>query len=105
MTLTTFDLESASRIAGVVRAVESEPQRTKPLVFDAIGPSSKKKVFLICTFTAAWSIDQTQTVRIRNSTATLQAVNLFAGITSVSGTKNCAIAKDGTAWYLIAAQC
>jgi hypothetical protein len=33
-------------------------------------------------------------------------VNIFAAIaTSATSPRNCAIAKDGTAWYLIAAQC
>jgi hypothetical protein len=36
---------------------------------------------------------------------TVAAVNLFANIATPSGARNCAIAKDGTAWYLIAAQC
>jgi hypothetical protein len=37
---------------------------------------------------------------------TVAAMNLFAQIaTSSSATRNCAIARDGTAWYLIAAEC
>jgi hypothetical protein len=47
-------------------------------------------------------------VTFRNQTTTpntVSAINLFAAISAPSGTANCAIAKDGTAWYLIAAQC
>jgi hypothetical protein len=66
------------------------------------------KVFRVCTFTGAWSINGSKTITLRNQTTTpntVSAVNLFAAIAAPSGTANCAIAKDGTAWYLIAAQC
>jgi hypothetical protein len=65
-----------------------------------------ESVFRVGTFTGSWSINTSKTVTLRGSTDTKSALNLFAGITSTSTqTKNCAIAKDGTAWYLIAAQC
>jgi hypothetical protein len=41
-------------------------------------------------------------VTLRDTTATVAVVNLFAAVTA-SG--SCAIARDGTAWYLIAAEC
>lgn len=68
------------------------------------------KTFRICTFTGAWSKLAEKTVTFRGVTATpntVSAVNLFAAIsgTTATATKNCAIAKDGTAWYLIAAEC
>ena len=65
------------------------------------------KTFRICTFTGSWSINATKTVTFRGVTTTpntVSAVNLFAAVSNTA-TKNCAIAKDGTAWYLIAAQC
>jgi hypothetical protein len=74
-------------------------------------PAAAGKTFRICTFTGAWAISAEKTVTFRGVTATpntVSAVNLFAaiaGATSTSTTKNCAIAKDGTAWYLVAAQC
>ncbi len=65
--------------------------------------------FRICTFTGAWAITTQKTVTFRGVTTapnTIVATNLFASIsTSVSQTRNCAIARDGTAWYLIAAEC
>jgi hypothetical protein len=100
-----FTRESAERIANVVRATELTPTRGRPLSFEAMPPSASRKTFRIATFTGAWSINGTKTVTLRGSTATLSAVNLFAEITAPSGAKNCAVAKDGTAWYLIAAQC
>lgn len=69
------------------------------------------KTFRICTFTGTWSVDTNKELKFRNVTTTpntVSAVNLFADIkggTSSSCITNCAIAKDGTAWYLIAAGC
>jgi len=74
-------------------------------------PQPGGKVFRVCTFTGAWSINATKTVTFKGVTATpntVAATNLFAAITGTTVTstfRNCAIAKDGTAWYLIAAQC
>lgn len=65
--------------------------------------------FRICTFTGSWSKNTDKVVTFKfqtNTPNTVQASNLFAAIT-VGGTAslNCAIAKEGTAWYLIAAEC
>jgi hypothetical protein len=59
----------------------------------------------MATFTGAWSINSAKTVTLRGSTATLSATNLFAAIGTAASSRNCAIAKDGTDWFLIAAQC
>jgi hypothetical protein len=70
-----------------------------------------QKVFRICTFTGAWAINATKTVEFRYQTSTPNtavATNLFAaltGTTSTSTIRNCGIARDGTAWFLIAAEC
>jgi hypothetical protein len=103
-----FTRESADRIAGVVRTLELTPARGAALNFDAVPPGASRKTFRVCTFTGAWSIDATKTVTFMNQTATpntVSAVNLFAALSSASGDRNCAIAKDGTAWYLVAARC
>jgi hypothetical protein len=68
------------------------------------------RVFRICTFTGAWSIAATKTVTFKYQTATPNtavATNLFAAVPSPSGggSGDCAIAKEGTAWFLIAAVC
>jgi len=72
-------------------------------------PTYVPKVFRVCTFTGAWSINSDKVVTIKNTAVspnTVTATNLFANISTTStATKNCAIAKDGTAWYLIAAEC
>jgi hypothetical protein len=104
----TFTKPAAERIAKVVRAVEAGDRDCGPLSFGNRGVGGNPKVFRVCTFTGAWSINATKTVTFKNQTATpntVAAVNLFAAISAPSGSGNCAIAKDGTAWYLIAAQC
>jgi len=107
----TFTKPAAERIAKVVRAVEGGDRDAGPLTFGARIGGVSGKVFRVCTFTGSWSINAEKTVTFRNQTATpntAAAVNLFAAITGTTATssfRNCAIAKDGTAWYLIAAQC
>lgn len=98
-----FTRPAAERIAKAVRTVEAGNRDCGPLTFGA-RLDGQAKTFRVATFTGAWSIDSTKTVTMRGSTATLSAVNLFAAVSNTA-TKNCAIAKDGTAWYLIAAQC
>jgi hypothetical protein len=105
MSLTQFEIGSARRIANVVRAVEQEPRRARPLTFEAVNEQRQKVVFKMCTFTGAWSKAAAKTVTFRASTATVSAVNLFANIATAASARNCAIARDGTAWYLIAAEC
>jgi len=102
-----FTRESAERISRVVRESENAPLPGSPLTF---GPpvQSQRKVFRICTFTAAWSKNTTKVVTLKYNTTTpntFVAMNLFAEITSSTATRNCAIAKEGTAWFLIAAEC
>jgi len=68
-----------------------------------------RTTFRICTFTGSWSKNSDKTVTFKFQTATpntAQASNLFAEIeTSLATSRNCAIAREGTAWYLIAAEC
>jgi hypothetical protein len=104
----TFTKPAAERIAKVVRAVEGGDRDAGPLTFGNRGVGGNPKVFRVATFTGAWSINAEKSVTFRNQTATpntVAAVNLFAALSSAAGSRNCAIAKDGTAWYLIAAEC
>jgi len=104
---TQFTRESAERIANVVRAAELASPAARPLSFDRVD-TPKQRLFRVCTFTGAWSINATKTVTFKNQTATpntVAAVNLFAAVPAPSGSGDCAIAKDGTAWFLIAAVC
>jgi hypothetical protein len=116
--LTQFDANSAARIGRVVRTVEGQFPRARPLTFGAVfgvgldfGPpppdgGGASKAFRIGQFSGAWNKGNTKTVTLRNDTArTSVAINLFANVPAPTGTAHCAIAREGTAWYLIAAEC
>jgi hypothetical protein len=90
----------------VVRAAETAPRPARPLTFDAIQQSASRKTFRMGTFTGAWSIGSAKTVTFRNQTATpntVSATNLFWPIPE-GPQRDCSIAKDGTAWYLLVPQ-
>lgn len=100
----TFTKPAAERIAKVVRAVEGGDRDAGPLSFGTRGVGSGNvKAFRVCTFTGAWSINDTKTVTFKNQTSTpntVAAVNLFCGL-NPSGSCDVSIAKEGTAWYLV----
>jgi hypothetical protein len=100
----TFTKPAAERIAKVVRAVEGGHRDAGPLSFGNRGVAGNPKTFRACTFTGAWAINAEKTVTFRNQTATpntVAAVNLFFPFPAPAAATDCAIAKDGTAWYLI----
>jgi hypothetical protein len=71
-------------------------------------PRGGVSAFRTGTFTGAWAKSTLKTVTFRGVTATpntVAALNLFAAIGTASSSRNCAIAKEGTAWFLIAAEC
>lgn len=104
-----FTRGAAERIARAVRIVEQgERDQTGPQFGRVV--ESGGKVFRVGSFsTASWSKTSWATVTFRYVTSTpntVTAINLFANIgTSASTARSCAIAKDGTAWHLIAAEC
>jgi hypothetical protein len=80
------------------------------------------KTFRICNFTGVWEINQDRTVTFSNvinlnrtvtfsnvtaTPNTVLALNLFAqvGVSNTATLTPCAIAKEGTSWFLIAARC
>jgi hypothetical protein len=104
----TFTRPAAERIAKVVRAVEGGDRDTPGIYFGSAPGGVAGKTFRVCTFTGAWSKNSAKVVTFKNQTSTpntVSATNLFASIATAAGSRNCAIAKDGTAWYLIAAEC
>jgi hypothetical protein len=105
--LTQFDANSAARIGRVVRTVEGQFPRARPLTFGPLPDGGNSRpVFRICTFSAVWNKGSSKTVTFKyGSTATASAMNLFANVPAPTGTAHCAIARDGTAWFLIAAEC
>ena len=99
----TFTKGAAERIGKVVREVESGNRDLGPLTFGPRVGNAGGKVFRVCTFTGAWSINASKTVTFRGVTSTpntVSAVNLFYDLPN-NGNSTCAIAKDGTAWYLV----
>ena len=99
-----FTRPAAERISKAVRLVESGDRNATGLRFGKPGDSSAQgKPFRVCTFTGAWSIGSSKTVTFKCQTATpntASATNLFFPVTSTAQL-DCAIAKDGTAWFLI----
>ena len=106
-----FTRPAAERIAKVVREVEAGNRDLAGISFGAAPGGVLGKTFRVARFTGAWSKNSFKTVTFISQTTTPNTVaanNLFAtisGVTATSTTKNCAIAKDGAVWYLIAAEC
>ena len=98
----------AGRIRDTIRTVDSmqagegEPPTLLRTTFDE--PTGPPR-FRIGTFgTAAWSINSNNTVTLSNvgiTGYTVLATNVFGSLPASGSTQTCAIAKDGTAWYLI----
>lgn len=101
---TQFTQESARRIASVVRASELTPLPARPLNFERVD-FSKAKVFRVGTFSGDWPIGTDNVVTFKNITSTpntASVTNLFFPINEPpSLAANCAIAKEGTSWYLV----
>jgi hypothetical protein len=106
-----FDPAAAVRIYNAVRKVEAGDRDQKPLTFRRVVESGRGRTFRMATFTGAWNKGSLKVVTFRNVTSTpntASALNLFLSVntaTGVTATINCAIAKDGTSWYAIAAEC
>jgi hypothetical protein len=101
----TFTRPAAERIAKVVREVEAG-DRDQPGIAFGSAPGVASKTFRMGTFSGAWSIGSAKTVTFRNQTATpntVSATNLFWPIPE-GPQRDCSIARDGTAWYLLVPQ-
>jgi hypothetical protein len=67
---------------------------------------ARPTTFRICTFTGAWSKNQDKTITFKHGGGgTVVATNLFANLSAPASTAHCAIHAEGTAWYLISAEC
>ena len=99
----SFTRPAAERIGKAVRQVEASNRDLGPIEWGPRGGGAASKVFRVCTFTGAWSINTAKTVTFRNVTTTpntVSATNLVCGL-SPTGSCDATIAKDGTAWYLV----
>ena len=100
----SFTRPAAERIGKAVRQVEAGRRDLGPIEWGPRGGSTK--IFRVCTFTGAWAINTAKTVTFRNVTTTpntVSATNLFCDLPS-NGDLACAVAKAGTAWYLVQSQ-
>jgi hypothetical protein len=65
--------------------------------------------FRIGTYgTAAWALNASATVTLTNVSptgSTVLVTNVFGALSTATASRNVGIAKDGTQWYLIQAQC
>jgi hypothetical protein len=98
-----LDESAVRRIANTIRKVETGDRSERPLTFDAV-PPAQRKVFRIATFTGAWSISASKTVTFKYQTTTpntVVATNLFFPFPAPTSARDCSIAKDGTAWFLV----
>jgi hypothetical protein len=103
-TPSVFDLASAQRIAAAVRKVEIGDRSESALRFRSLQPQQQRKVFRIATFTGSWAIGETKSVQYKYVTSTpntASVLNLFFQFPDVGQTADCAIARDGTSWFLV----
>jgi len=104
--LVSFSLYDAQRISDVVSQIEKSRRGRNASWLPRHSVSGAS--FRVCTFTGAWQKSAIKTVTLKfddTTTSTVEATNLFASIASATGSRNCAIAREGTAWFLIAAEC
>jgi hypothetical protein len=98
-----FTLESAERIASVVREAETAPPAAFPLTFAKRFAENAPRQVRAATFSGAWPIGSAKTVTFKYApTATASVTNLSWPITSSGYTaENCIVGKDGTNWWLV----
>ena len=100
----TFTRQAAQRIAKAVRTVEGGNRDQPGIVFDHPQPGGiGGRAFRMATFTGSWSIDAAKVVTFKHQTNTPNTASVVNELMSLpdAGTRNCAIAREGTAWYLI----
>lgn len=104
-----FTRQAAARISDAVRKIEAGDRASQGLRFGSVSGPAAASVFRVCTFTGSWAINSAKTVTFKYQSVTpntVVATNILANIsTSASSQRNCAVARDGTAWFLIAAEC
>lgn len=111
-----FTLAAAERIAATVLTVERGNRNGGGLQFERVYednfPSRSGIFFRMATFTGQWDKNTLKTVTLKYQLATpntVSASNVFVDLVAATGStataRNCAIAREGTAWFLIAAEC
>lgn len=101
-----FTLESAERIAGVVRAAELATPKGTPLTFDVRFPEAKR-IFRVGEFDGTWMKGTDKTVRLLNQTdesdepVEVTAKNLLYNVfpATPGGPTKCIVGRDTGEWY------
>ena len=102
-----FTRGAGERIGRAVVGFERQTKGASPLTFEHIVPGAPaSKVFRMATFgTAAWPVDSSAVVTFLGVTNTATALNVFGSLSTAASSRQVAIAKDGTTWFLLQARC
>ena len=102
-----FTRGAGERIGRAIIGFERQTKGAAPLTYEHIVPGAPaSKVFRMATFgTAAWPVDSSAMVTFLGATNTATALNLFGSLSTAASSRQVAIAKDGTTWFLIQARC
>ena len=98
-----FTLESAERIAGVIRSAELAVPAAAPLTFERRLMDRIPKQVRAATFLGSWAINASKVVTFKYApTATQTVMNLSWPIThNHSVAENCIVGREGTSWWLV----
>jgi hypothetical protein len=93
------------RIVDTIAAVEGDPYESVPhrIPTDLSSDTYIPKTLRVGTFHGKWDIGTQNTVAFKNVTAvpnTVSVTNMFYNLPDMGG-RDCIIAKEGTAWYLV----
>lgn len=101
----TFKHRDARRIAKTVHAHETSRRQRSPSTLPR--SSGGGGGFATAKFTGSWSKGSLKQITfLVSTTETAIATNIFSNISAPSeGHKTCAVAREGTSWVLIAAEC
>jgi hypothetical protein len=97
------------QIKDTVKRVQGEPlggHFTKiETRFEGGPPAAAGGAVRMVAFTGAWPIGGAKTCTVKNSTAELEVKNYFHQIGANCGQRDAAVAKIGSEWVLLVAQC
>ena len=97
-----FTRPAAERIARVVRTVENQPKKRAGLIWKTSSQLTDAGGIRMATYTGSWAINTDNTVTfLSNTLRTALARNILLTLPEATEDRNCAVAKDGTAWFLI----
>jgi hypothetical protein len=96
----SFTRPAVERIANAVRAVENARPGGEALGFSSQVSLGKTKVVKLASFSGPWAKGSEKAITFKGTEQTASASNLFYPVPGTQ-TRECAVAKIGTAWHLI----